>query len=256
MLSDLLQCARDAAELADQVIRQGYGGDFDVNLKADSSPVTEVDIAAERVIRQRISEQFPDHAIFGEELGRDQHQPDQPLWLIDPIDGTKSFVRRYPFFSTQIAVWLNGRVVVGVSNAPLAGQCLWATEGGGAWLNGDAVQVSRNDKISNSTVSTGNLRTLTQDVDAWSRLGKLLGACDRTRGYGDYYHYHLLARGAIDVVVESDVNILDIAALSLAVQEAGGQFTDLRGAPITLDVTHVLASNGRLHQSVLESLAF
>lgn len=256
MLSEWLKCARDAAELAADVIRTGYGEDFEVNLKADRSPVTEVDVAAERVIRHCISERFPHHALYGEELGRDQHRSDQPLWLIDPIDGTKSFVRRYPFFSTQIALWVEGQVVVGVSNAPLANECLWATRGGGAWLNGKQVRVSALDQLDAATLSTGNLKTITNNSDAWARLGRLLGQCDRTRGYGDYYHYHLLARGAVDVVVESDVNILDIAALSLAVEEAGGQFSTLSGQPLTLDVSHVLASNGRLHASVIESLAF
>jgi len=104
-------------------------------------------------------------------------------------------------------------------------------------------------------VSSGNLRTLAASP-AWARFGGLIGATNRIRGYGDFVHYHLLARGAVDIVVESDVNILDIAALTVIVEEAGGRFTDLTGGPVELDTTTVLATNGPLHQPVLDRIRF
>ncbi|MDN5862748.1 MAG: inositol-phosphate phosphatase, partial [Salinisphaera sp.] len=165
--------------------------------------------------------------------------------LIDPIDGTKSFVRGYPFFSTQIALMHAGELVVGVSNAPLfgGGELAAAVKGQGATLNGETLRVSQVAELSQATLSLGNLATLAGSP-RWQGLAGLLRAVHRHRGYGDFYHYHLLASGRIDLVIESDVNILDIAALTVILREAGGQITDLDGQPIGLHTTSVFASNG------------
>ncbi|MHB1869936.1 MAG: inositol monophosphatase family protein, partial [Steroidobacteraceae bacterium] len=159
-----------------------------------------------------------------------------------------------PFVSTQIARLRAGRVGLGVSRAPVEGELAWAEAGAGAYLNERPVRVSATETLPSSIISTGNLKTLAASVQ-WARLGGLIGQVSRIRGYGDFLHYHLLARGALDVVIESDVNILDIAALTVIVREAGGRFTDLSGGEVTLATTTVLASNGRLHASVLEALA-
>ena len=168
---------------------------------------------------------------------------------MDPIDGTKSFVRRYPFFSTQIALMHEGRIILGVSSAPVFEEMAWAESGTGAWLDGERIQVSGISSLEQAAVSTGNLRTLASG-DSWAGWGKVVARVDRIRGYGDFYHYHLLASGRIDAVVESDVNILDIAALSLIVEEAGGRFTDLHGNAVALETTSVLATNGPLHAEI------
>jgi histidinol-phosphatase len=172
-----------------------------------------------------------------------------------PIDGTKSFVRECPFFSTQIALMRGGRFVLGVSCAPAYDELAWAERGKGAYLNGKPIRVSAVNKLENAIVSTGNLKTLAASP-AWARYGGLLGGISRIRGYGDFVHYHLLARASLDVVIESDVNILDIAALTVIVEEAGGTFTDLKGAPVGLATTTVLATNGPLHSPILETLRF
>jgi histidinol-phosphatase len=246
--SPFLTAALEAARAAADVIRHYYRGQFEVNLKADNSPVTRADIEAEQVIRKTISLRFPEHGFFGEETGRSDGDSGY-LWLVDPIDGTKSFVRKYPFFSTQIALMHEGRIVLGVSSAPAFEEIAWAEAGAGAWLDGHRIQVSGISKLEQAAVSTGNLRTLASG-EGWARWGKVVARVDRIRGYGDFYHYHLLASGRIDAVVESDVNILDIAALSLIVEEAGGRFTDLEGNPVTLETTSVLASNGPLHKEI------
>ena len=147
-----------------------------------------------------------------------------------------------------------GRLVLGVSIAPAYGELAWAEEGGGAWLNDRLIHVSTIADLSAAIVSTGNLKTMTRGAQ-WDRLGSLIRRVSRIRGYGDFVHYHLLARGSLDVVIESDVNILDIAALTVIVREAGGTFTDLAGKDVTLDTTTVLATNGRLHAAVAEALA-
>jgi histidinol-phosphatase len=177
----------------------------------------------------------------------------ESIWLVDPIDGTKSFVRECPFFSTQIALMRAGRLVLGVSSAPAYGEFAWAERGEGAWLGGQRIRVSAIDRIEAAILSSGNLKTLAAGPQ-WSRYGELVTRVNRIRGYGDFVHYHLLARGALDAVVESDVNILDIAALVVIVEEAGGRFTDLAGGEVGLDTTTVLATNGPLHAPLLAAL--
>lgn len=253
-MSPELQAAIEAARAADAIIRPLYRKSVAVEIKADRSPVTEADRAAEAAIRAILQRRFPDYGFFGEETGQHDMQAEN-LWLVDPLDGTKSFVRDTPFFSTQIALLRRGRLVLGVSSACAYGELAWAEEGGGAWLDGERIHVSRTAALRDAILSTGNLKTLAASPQ-WSRFGSLIGGVSRLRGYGDFVHYHLLARGALDVVVESDVNILDIAALAVIVREAGGRFTDLAGGPVGLETTTVLASNGLLHDEVGEAIAY
>jgi histidinol-phosphatase len=173
------------------------------------------------------------------------------VWLIDPIDGTKSFVRGYPFFSTQIALAHRGELVVGVSNAPAfnGGELAWAARGHGAFLNGEAMRVSCVDTRAEASLSLGNIASLATSR-AWGPLGELIGQVHRIRGYGDFYHYHLLAAGKIDAVIESDVDILDIAAVTVILREAGGDITTLGGGEIDLDTRSVFATNGHLRGAI------
>jgi histidinol-phosphatase len=254
MPSKELQAAREAADAAATVIRSLYQRNLQITTKADSTPVTEADVRAEEAIRSVLLERFPSYGFYGEETGK--HSIDaQNVWLVDPIDGTKSFVRECPFFSTQIALMREGRLMLGVSSAPAYGETAWAEQGEGAFLNGQPIHVSRVAELAGSIVSTGNLKTLARSA-AWSRYGSLVGKVSRVRGYGDFVHYHLLARGSLDIVIESDVHILDVAALTVIVREAGGTFTDLTGAQVGLDTTTVLATNGLLHETVRRELGF
>jgi histidinol-phosphatase len=254
MPSKELQAALDAAEAAADVIRSMYQRNLQVRTKADKSPVTEADVRAEETIRALLSERFPSYGFFGEETGT--HAMDaENVWLVDPIDGTKSFVRECPFFSTQIALMREGRFVLGVSSAPAYNELAWAEEAQGAFLNGVSLRVSSVSDLEGSIVSSGNLKTLTRSPRRWAAFGDLIQRISRIRGYGDFVHYHLLARGALDVVIESDVNILDIAALTVIVREAGGTFTDLDGKPVGLETTTVLATNGVLHSTIQALLA-
>ena len=252
MASKELSAALEAAQAAAQVIRGYYQKSLAVRIKADASPVTEADVRAEGVIRETLNRHFPGYGFYGEETGR-HAMSSANVWLVDPIDGTKSFVRETPFFSTQIALLRAGRLVLGVSSAPVYGELAWAEEGGGAWLNERAIRVSGVTVLADAVVSSGNLKSLTVGP-RWSRYGELIRRVNRIRGYGDFVHYHLLARGALDVVIESDVNILDIAAVTVIVREAGGTFTELNGGPVGLETTSVLATNGALHASVLDAL--
>ncbi len=248
LLATALQAARNAREL----ILFYYNGEFEVEIKTDQTPVTVADRRAEQVIRTTLEQAYPEHGILGEESGGDSKDAEY-LWLIDPIDGTKSFIKRYGMFSTQIALMHYGELVLGVSCAPAMNELVWATRGGGAFSKDADLCVSNVECISQASISTGNIQSLAAG-DRWPAVGRILTRADRTRGYGDYYHYHRLAAGQLDAIIESDVNILDIAALYVIITEAGGVFTDLDNQPIGLDTRSVLAATRPLHETLLTEL--
>ena len=256
MQSQYLETALAAARAAEAVVRRYWQQNVEIEIKEDATPVTVADVETEKAIKAVILDAFPDHGFYGEETGKTRHDAEF-TWLVDPIDGTKSFVREYPFFSTQIALMQGDEIILGVSSAPVFGEYAYAEKGGGAFFMDRAARVSQIDSLAEATLSLGNLTTLAQQPIGWAGLATLVAEVNRTRGYGDFYHYHLLARGAIDLVVESDVNVLDIAALSVIVQEAGGVFTDLEGKPVGLDTTTVCAAAGEnLHQIARKRLGY
>jgi histidinol-phosphatase len=273
-MSLFLDKALEAARAADAVVRAHYRQNFAVRIKADATPVTEVDEAAEAAVKEVLMQAFPEHGFYGEEGGTHNGEAEY-LWLVDPIDGTKAFVRGYPMFSTQIALMrrnpsrpgVAGELILGVSSAPCflgdgragpgLGETYYAEQGAGAFeLTAEGpkpLKVSSLGTLGQATLSLGNLATLAGSAN-WARLGSLIPKLHRIRGYADFLHYHLLASGRIDAVVETNVNILDIAALVVIVREAGGTFTQLDGAPIGLHSTSVLASNDALHETLLSQL--
>ena len=251
-LKEFLNTALQAAQAARELILSYYNGDFDIEIKADQTPVTVADRGAERIIRATISNAFPEHGIFGEEYGAENKNTEY-LWLVDPIDGTKSFVKRYGMFSTQIALMHRGELILGVSCAPAMDELVWATRGEGAFDADGQLHISQVKSINEASISTGNIQSLAAG-NRWSALGRILANTNRTRGYGDYYHYHRLAAGQLDAVIESDVNILDIAALYVIVTEAGGVFTDLDGQAPNLDTRSVLAATPALHAALSAKL--
>jgi histidinol-phosphatase len=250
--SPYLATALDAAHAAADVVRHYYQSNLAITIKADKSPVTEADVETEKTIRSIIEAKYPDHGFYGEETGS-SHLDAEYVWIVDPIDGTKAFVREYPMFSTQIALMHRGRLIVGVSSAPAYGELAYGEIGVGAWLNDAPIRVSEIATIEDAALSTGNLKTLATGP-RWPAFGRLVGRLNRIRGYGDFLHYHLLASGRIDAVVESDVNILDVGACAVIVEAAGGRFTDIDGQPLGLSSGSVLATNGRLHDAVLGAI--
>jgi histidinol-phosphatase len=251
-MQSFLDAALLAAEKSAQLIRSYYLGNFEVETKADQTPVTVADREAEAIIRSVLLEAFPDHGFYGEESGTSNADADY-LWLVDPIDGTKSFVAGYGMFSTQIALMHRGELVLGVSSAPANNELAWAVRGGKAMVNGQPATLREITGINQAAISTGNIQTLARS-GRWAALGQVLGQANRTRGYGDYYHYHRLAAGQIDAVIESDVNILDIAALVVIIEAAGGIFTDLEGQAVGLQTRSVLAASPALHSQLLAQL--
>ena len=175
--SKYLKIALAAATRAADISRDYFAGNFTVTTKADMTPVTQADVECEQAIRDIILGEFPQHGFYGEETGQTQADAEY-LWLVDPIDGTKGFVRQYPFFSTQIALMHNGEIILGVSSGTMMGELAWAEKGQGAWLNGKRLKVSDIDDPLRAAVSIGNLKSLAAS-EGWS-LGPW-----RNNGYSD-----------------------------------------------------------------------
>jgi histidinol-phosphatase len=225
-----------------------------VETKPDLTPVTEADRAVEELLRKHIAAQRPHHLVVGEELGADgAGGPGSSRWIIDPIDATKNYVRGVPVFATLIALERDGALAVGVVSAPALGRRWWAARGEGAFANGAPIRVSRVTRLAD--VHLGHA-----SVSSWAARGlrdrflELERRCWRGRGFGDFWMHVLVAEGAVDVAVEPEVSLWDVAAVQLIVEEAGGRFTSLEGVPRP-DGGSAVSSNGLLHDEVLGILS-
>jgi histidinol-phosphatase len=246
-----LSFALRLADLADAVTVERFrADDLVVETKPDLSPVTEADRAVERLLRKRIGEERPDHGVVGEEFGADQ--PGSARWILDPIDGTKNYLRGVPVWATLIALEREGRVEVGVVSAPALHRRWWAARGSGAFVNGRRMRVSQVADLADAVLSYASLTS-------WERHGlgeqflTLARSCWRTRGFGDFWSHMLVAEGAADLAVEPEVELWDLAAPQVIVEEAGGRFTDLGGIPTPAGGS-VVSSNGLLHDRVVTTL--
>lgn len=245
-----LAVAIEAAKQAESVILHYFGQKVPSKTKADLSPVTIADEEAEKIIRNSIAKAFPEHTFYGEEgskVNLDNHRG--YTWIIDPIDGTKSFMRGNPLFSTLIALMKDGELILGVSNAPALQECLAAQKGYGCFLNDQPMHVSGISALEDAYFSHGGINHF-EKRGLTSSLIKLAQAVRWERGIGDFWSYHLLAQGKLDIMIEADTKLWDIAALKVIVEEAGGTFTQLDGKPITGASTSALATNSVLHETV------
>ena len=250
MPSQFLKVALEAAKNAEEIITAYYTDDMKVEMKADETPVTLADRGAEKVIRETIKQVFPGHGFLGEEYGIEEGESPY-VWIIDPIDATKNYIRKIPIFGTQIALMKGDDLILGVSNAPLLNELLYAEAGGGAFLNGKPITVSDVSDPADAMICHGGLRWFTEK-STFPGVYNLINDAARSRGFGDFYMYHLVASARADVVVEAAISIWDIAAATVIVREAGGQVTDIQGQPITKDTASLVATNGVLHDKVLD----
>jgi histidinol-phosphatase len=255
--ADDLAFALHLADEVDAVTLQGFGNpSLQVETKGDSTPVTEIDRAAEETIRTLLDHQFPEDAIYGEEFGSKGGGPRQ--WVIDPVDGTKNYIRGVPVWGTLIALLEEGDPVMGVASAPALG-CRWfASRGDGAWKGRglrDAVclKVSAIDTLSEASLSYSSL-TGWEEAGLLDRFLDLQKRMWRTRAFGDFWSYMLVAEGAVEVAAEPELALYDMAALVPIVEEAGGRFTSLSGVRGPFG-GNALATNGLVHDEVLARLA-
>ena len=223
--------------------------------KPDNSPVTEADTAVEEALRRTLAKARPRDAVHGEEMDDTGQSPRR--WIIDPIDGTTNYLRGVPVWGTLIALQVEGEVVASVVSAPALNRRWWASYKGGAYtgkslFNASDIRVSKVSELGNASLSYS-------DIAEWVDSGRGQGFIDlmrqswRTRAYGDFWSYMLVAEGAVDIACEPDLELYDMAALDIIVREAGGRFTNLDGEP-GVNGPGALASNGVLHDAVLEML--
>ena len=254
---DDLRFAHVLADAADDITTRRFrASDLRVETKPDLTPVTDADKAAEESLRNVLRRSRPRDAMLGEEFGRDGGGP--RCWVIDPIDGTKNYVRGVPVWATLIGLMDGDEVVMGVVSAPALGRRWWAARDDGAWTGQSLTKatrcrVSQVARIEDASLSYSGLT-------GWEESGRLHGFLGlarsvwRTRAYGDFWSHVLVAEGAVDISAEPEVTLWDLAALQIIVEEAGGIFTDLAGQARP-DGGSVVCTNARLHQEVLDRLA-
>jgi histidinol-phosphatase len=253
-----LGLALQIADEADDLALGGFRQDLHISTKPDHSLVTQVDEAIERHVRDRLLRAFPEHGFVGEELG-EAAGSGGARWYVDPIDATHNFVRGVPIFATLLAAEQHGELQLGVVSAPAMGERWLAWRGGGAWAVRTVgpqagyrrpIATSGVDRLQDASIAYSSPRPIEGLAPGFRAL---LDAVWRDRGFGDFWGYMLLAEGAVDAMVEVDVNVWDLAAPSLIVEEAGGRISDLAGQRAFQGPT-MLASNGRLHDPLLRAL--
>jgi histidinol-phosphatase len=254
--TDDLRLSHVLADDADSLTMSRFKAlDLHVVNKPDLTPVSDADKSVEDGIRRTLSRARPRDAVLGEEEGATGHS--QRRWVVDPIDGTKNFIRGVPVWATLISLMIDDEVVVGCVSAPQLNRRWWASKGGGAWtgrslLRASECRVSDVARLDDASLSYSSLsgweeRDRLEDFMALSRR------CWRTRAYGDFWSYMMVAEGAVDIAAEPDLHLYDMAALDVIVREAGGSFTSLDGTPGPHG-GNALASNGRLHDQALAFL--
>ena len=249
-----LQLALIMADQVDALTTKRFlAPDLEVSDKPDLTPVTDADKAAEKLIRRHLSHSRTRDAIVGEEEGSTGLAARK--WVIDPIDGTSNFLRGVPVWATLIGLMEDGKMVMGVVSAPALGFRWWAAAGSGAWTgrsrsSARQLQVSRISNLNQASFSYSL-------IGEWAEARRLRGFMNlsqqvwRTRAYGDFWSYMLLAEGAVDVAAEPDLNLWDMGALYPIVTEAGGKFTSLTGED-GVNGPGAVVTNGRLHSQVLQ----
>jgi len=246
----VLAAAVEAARAAGEIAMRYYRGSVEVTIKPDRTPVTQADREAEQAITRMLGLAFPDWGFLGEEFG--ERGSREIRWIIDPIDGTRNFVRRIPIWAVLIALEEHGAITTGVVLNPVTGELFTARRGEGAYLNGERLRVSDCEAMKDATVLHAGLR-LVRETGHWDGFVRLFDAGSRTRGFGDYYGYGLVAEGKAEIYVEVDLKPWDVAPVKILVEEAGGRLTDFAGRPTIYGGT-VLATNGRLHAEALRLL--
>jgi len=250
-MTERTELAVELANEAAQIAVHYFKGEFKVDLKKDQSPVTVADQEIERMMANAVESKFPEDGFFGEEYGV---RPGTSgfRWIVDPIDGTRNFVRRIPMFATLIGIEQDGEVVGGVANSPLMNEFYLAEKGAGAFLNNETIQVSEVSSIDRAHLIYPSFSKL-KDEAYREALFELAGQCERSRGFGDYFGHVLVASGRSEIMMEPSVNPWDIAAIKILVEEAGGVFTDLNGEQ-TIYGHGAVSANPALHPIVIEAL--
>lgn len=246
-----MEFAVEIAEAAGEITLQYYQQDIEIETKADSSPVTVADRGAEEYLRAQIEKRFPEDGIYGEEFGVKEGSTGR-RWTLDPIDGTKTFIRGVPLYGTMIAIEEEGRSKVGVIRFPATGQTLCAYEGGGCYVNGKRCQVSEVATLGEASAMTTSLDYFDACLSKGA-LERLIVQTKLQRTWGDCYGYLLVATGNADICIDPIVEIHDFSPLIPIITEAGGKLTNMKGE-IPQERCGIVATNGILHEAALKLL--
>ena len=247
----ILGAAIEAAKAAGEVALHYFRTNLQVETKADRTPVTQADRECEATIIEILSQHFPAYGVLGEETGERAGQVNA-RWIIDPIDGTKNFIRGIPFFATLIALEENGEITAGVMSAPAINDLLYARKGEGAFANGRQVRVSDVDDLSKAMLIHGGLKDL-KVRPCWGPFLRLVEATARQRGFGDALGHSVVICGQAEVTLEPEIKPWDVAATKILITEAGGRFSDFIGSP-SIYTGNAIISNGRVHEAVVNIL--
>jgi histidinol-phosphatase len=251
-LRELLDFAHQIAWQAGKLTLRYFQSDIAVDRKADESPVTVADREAEAFLRAAIAERYPAHAVLGEEEGLSGDSGASHRWILDPIDGTKSFIRGVPLYGVMVGLVREGQPTVGVVNIPALGEIVYAATGRGCWWNGRPCRVSQvgalRESLVLSTVASGYERHGKGKDEA---LARILGAAGLFRTWGDCYGHLLVATGRAEAMIDPAMNIWDAAALFPILQEAGGSYTDWQGRPI-IDGPDGISTNAAVRAELMQ----
>jgi histidinol-phosphatase len=250
-MDEVLRTAIDAAKAAGEIALRYFRTNLLVETKADRTPVTRADRECEAKIIATLSARFPEYGFLGEEQGERPGQCNA-RWIVDPIDGTKNFIRGIPFFATLIALEEEGEVTAGVMYAPAINDLLYARKGQGAFANGQQVRVSTVRNLSEAMLLHGGLKDL-QVRPCWQPFLRLVEATARQRGFGDALGHSVVIGGHAEVALEPEIKPWDVAATKIIVTEAGGRFSDFAGTP-SIYTGSAVVSNGLVHDTVVNIL--
>jgi histidinol-phosphatase len=245
-----LTLALDLAEASDAITKKYFGlSTLEVKTKHDATPVSEADEAVEQMIRKVLAHERPNDAIVGEEFGATEGKR---RWIIDPIDGTKNYIRGVPVWATLIALEEDGMITTGVVSAPRLDRRWWASRGEGSFRNGKRIRVSDTSTVADSFLGYDSITDFTQPGQE-AKFIDLLRKVGRSRGLGDFWIHMLVAEGGLDAAIEPTVAHWDMAALQVIVEEAGGRFTTLDGR-VDPSGGSVISSNGLIHDAMIEAM--
>ncbi len=250
-LQRFLAVAKIAAQKGGQRALKYFRKNVSVIKKVDRSPVTRADREAEQVIRVILGKAFPGHQLCGEEFGWDKNHKSDFKWWIDPVDGTRQFIRGIPFWGTLIGLEYRGEVVVGVIHHPAISMTLWAGKGLGCYANGKRAYVSRIQNLKGGTLTYGGIRLTPKSYR--KKLTDLIAICYDDRGFGDCFGQSLVIQGMTEAMLEPVVKPYDVAAIKICLEEAGGKFTDLSGKK-TIYSGNSLSSNSLVHSQILRAI--
>lgn len=249
-LIGFLKDSQEIARMGAQVSNRYFRGDFDVERKADQSPVTVADRESEREMRRYIETRFPEHQVIGEEFGSSGTQDSPWKWVLDPIDGTKSFIHGIPLYTVLIALLYENQPIIGVIYNPQSDEMVAAGAGMGCWYNGQLCKVSQVSRLEEARMQ------VTDPGDLIRRLGpsaaQLMTDCRLSRSWGDGYGYLLVATGRSEIMIDPIMNLWDVACLKPIIEEAGGRFTDVYGKAELGESS--IATNGLVHDQVMNRL--